>query len=96
MKAWHARANARRSALRAARRTLLSPDSSPTEKHRALDELLLHTQGPNAWRGLEACKAILDSDYLRDWLPPGRSPAQLQADERRSRRGPVPNLRPPP
>jgi len=87
MKPWHARANARRSGLRAARRTLLSPDSSPNEKHAAIEQLLLHAEGPNAWHRLEACKAILDSDYLRDWLPPGRSPAELQADERRSRRG---------
>ena len=87
MTPWHARANARRSAMRAARRTLLSPDSSPEEKDRAIERLLRHAEGPNAWRRLEACKAILDSDYVRDWLPPGRTPAQVRADERRARRG---------
>lgn len=74
MKPWHARANARRSALRRARRVLLSRDTSPEEKERAVEQLRLHVEGPNAWRSLEACKALLDSDYLRDWIPPGRSP----------------------
>lgn len=86
VKPWHARANARRSAMRRGRRTLLSPHTSPGVKDRAVEELLRHVHGPNAWRSLEACKAILDSDYVRDWLPPGRSPAQIRADERRARR----------
>ena len=86
MKPWHARANARRSAMRRARRTLLSPNTSAREKDVAVAQLLLDAKGPNVWRSLEACKAILDSDYVRDWIPPGRSAAQISADKRRARR----------
>lgn len=90
VKPWHARANARRSAMRRARRALLSPHTSPKEKDRALEQLLLHVDGPNAWRSLEACKAILDSDYLADCLPPSRARPDSRRRATRSARTKTP------